>query len=166
MTPAIETALLKERPDAVSQLAHWYYEEWGRHDGKTLESVTARLAERVGNMDDLPLHVVAIGGDDVVGAAALVQSDMDILTELTPWVSSVYVADSHRRKGIGRTLLHRLEREARRLGFNRLYLYTRSEGNVAFYGGLGWQTIQEVDYHGKAFVVMVRGLTDTDGGAM
>jgi len=55
---------------------------------------------------------------------------------LTPWLSSVYVPEAHRGKGIASALSRRAASEAGKLGFDRLYLFTpRSE---ALYARLGW----------------------------
>ena len=92
-----ETSLLADRPDAVPLVARWYYAEWGRHDGKTQDGMTARLRQQADNRDTLPLFVVAAEGETIAGAAALVPHDMEILTDLTPWVSSVYVDPARHR---------------------------------------------------------------------
>jgi len=69
---------------------------------------------------------------------------MDIRPALTPWLSGVFVAPEHRRRGVGAALIERVVQEARALGKPRLYLYTSGSG--ALYLRLGWCVAERTFY--------------------
>jgi ribosomal protein S18 acetylase RimI-like enzyme len=62
------------------------------------------------------------------------------------WVYYVAVRPSHRRKGIGRDLMRRVEEELERIGCTKLNLQVRTSnrGAVSFYERLGYQVEDRV----------------------
>jgi hypothetical protein len=62
---------LADRPDALPTLARWKHNEWGHlRPGDTVEKRQARLAG-MSNRDCIPLTVVALEGEEVLGADKL-----------------------------------------------------------------------------------------------
>jgi GNAT superfamily N-acetyltransferase len=70
----------------------------------------------------------------IVGVIVLAASDERFL------IDNVAVDPSHRGKGLGRALLEFAEAEARRVGFDSIYLYTHEmmTENLAIYSRLGY----------------------------
>src|SRR4051812_13873243 len=121
-TMSIELSYLADHPALVEEIAPWLHAEWGWFTpGSTLESRRMKLREHL-NREKLPLAVVAHANGVPLGTAALRARDMDTRGELTPWLASVYVAASVRRRGLGARLVERIEAEAQRLGFPRIHL--------------------------------------------
>jgi ribosomal protein S18 acetylase RimI-like enzyme len=56
-------------------------------------------------------------------------------------IDNVAVHPSHRGRGVGKTLLEFAEREARRAGFDSIYLYTHEmmTENIALYSKIGYE---------------------------
>src|SRR6202021_579861 len=85
-------------------------------------------AERLSKANDrqrLPISLVAISPDrnTLVGSANVVATTLTH-KHLTPWLSSVYVPAEQRGKGIASPLTLAAPSEARRLGFETVYLFT------------------------------------------
>ena len=57
------------------------------------------------------------------------------------YVSTVFVEESHRRKGYGRRLMAEMERRAKELGANTIRLDTFSWQGKEFYEALGYQIV-------------------------
>jgi N-acetylglutamate synthase-like GNAT family acetyltransferase len=74
---------------------------------------------------------------------------------LSPWLASVYVPPSHRRRGFGAALCQRTVHEARRLGYERIYLFTPDKAD--FYNALGWKEIEQAKYRNQKVTVMAFG---------
>src|SRR3954467_6328091 len=131
---------LSDHPEALPTLAQWQHAEWGHfRPGDTLEKRMVRL-RRFSNGDQIPLTVVALDGNEVLGSASLIEHDMATRMELMPWLAGVFVGEQYRRRGIGAELVRRIMAEARGLKVPLLYLYTvHSE---KFYAALGW-SLQE-----------------------
>ena len=143
---------LSDHPEALLTLAEWQHAEWGHlRPGDTLEKRMVRL-RGFANGDQIPLTVVALEGDEVLGSASLIEHDMETRMELTPWLAGVFVGEPYRRRGIGAELVRRIMAEAGRLKVPVLYLYTvHSE---KFYAGLGWTLMERTSYREQPIVIM------------
>ncbi|MEN6626182.1 MAG: GNAT family N-acetyltransferase [Candidatus Sumerlaeia bacterium] len=135
---------LADHTHFIPTLARWFHAEWGYlYPERTVEILNGLVAERA-NRDRIPLTLVAIDGDEVVGTVCLKVNDMSIRPELAPWLACLYVDENHRRQGIGEALVAAIEKESARLGVNKLYLFTPSEEK--FYAKRGWSVRERVNY--------------------
>lgn len=143
---------LADRPDSLPTLARWKHQEWGHlRAGDTVEKRQARIAA-TSNRDQIPLTVVALEGEEVLGCASLIAHDMETRMELMPWLAGVFVGEAYRRRGIGAELVQRIMSEAGRLKVPLLYLYTvHSE---KFYAALGWSFLERTSYLEHDVVIM------------
>jgi len=99
-------------------------------------------------------YSITISAGRLIGSAALVQSDMDIKPDLSPWIAAVYVKEDFRRQGIATQLIGRCEREALLSNVNVLYLYT--EFASEFYETLDWCHMERCVYKGVTVDVMYK----------
>lgn len=123
---------------AVAALIH--DEFWTQVPGASVLSMARRL-EQADSADRLPLCLVALHDDTVLGTVNLVQSDDDDHPEWSPWLAGMLVAQAWRGQGVGSALVGALLAEARRLGVARVYLGTDGPG---FYTRLGAVVHQQV----------------------
>ena len=106
--------------------------------------------------DRIPIAFVALDkSDGIVGTASLVFDDLEG-DPRNPWLASVFVPPSQRRKGVASALIGTVENAAQRLGYSRLYLFTTSAGPL--YAGLGWRVLERRDYRGEHIQVMDKAL--------
>ncbi|MGO9585920.1 MAG: GNAT family N-acetyltransferase [Limisphaerales bacterium] len=153
---AIKIDFLKNHAACIPQLAKYSHDEWKPVYGKagmTLGDVVASYAQRV-NLNTLPLALVAIYHDTVIGTGSLKLQDLDVRPQLTPWVGGIFVVKEYRGQGVATALIHRLIKEARRLSVKRLYLWTSSA--EVLYAKLGWMSLERFDYCGHKISVMKR----------
>ncbi len=137
---------------AVLTLASWIQEEWGHSFLEaTFEELVSELEERT-TRRRIPETFVALEGDRPVGTASIVTHDMSTRSELSPWLSAVYVPPEFRNRGIGSKLVRRAMQEAEILGVKRLYLFTPDR--MRFYTRLGWNILEQTRYHGEDVVIM------------
>ena len=71
-------------------------------------------------------------------------------------MGGIFVVKEYRGHGVATELIHRLIKEARRLGIKRLYLWTPSA--EVLYANLGWVRLERFDYCGHEISVMQREL--------
>jgi L-amino acid N-acyltransferase YncA len=154
----MEITFLKELLDSIIQIAQWYYAEWkGIYEasGLSFEDVKTAVAERT-NTGTIPLAVVALDDKRIVGTGCLKTHDMDTRIELTPWLAGIYVERTKRRKGIGSMIVSCLDDIAKKLGMQRLYLYTPR--STIFYARLGWVENVITTYKGQHVAIMEKKL--------
>jgi GNAT superfamily N-acetyltransferase len=156
MTEAWRMEPLADHLDHVPLLAEWHHAEWGHlNRAIPLEARAERLRKRA-TRGGIPTCVVALVGDDLAGSASLVESDMDTHAELTPWLASVYVSPSFRRRGIASALVEEIEKLAAREGVDTLWLWTPDQERL--YARLGWVTTAREPYRGLIAVIMRKDL--------
>ena len=135
-------------------IAKWIYEEWSyAFPLRTLQEIQKTLFGRI-NENEMPITLVAHDERGVLGTASLKASEMEILPELTPWLSSVFVHPDHRGEGVATALVTEIEKIARQQGFSKLYVFNPIAQGV--FEKLGWSVLQTVQYGGKELGILVK----------
>ena len=148
---------LADHPEFIPLLSPLLVAEWRDViPGDSVDSRTSRLRGHL-NRDQLPIAWVAHEGGQVQGIAALRVDDLHGREDLTPWLGGVFVAPEFRRRGIGEALCHRIEREARVLGYGELYLFTLDK--QSWYAKQGWKVHQRGEWAGRPGDIMHKTLT-------
>jgi predicted N-acetyltransferase YhbS len=143
---------LQQAPHLIPTLARWHHAEWSAlNPGQSLEQRIARMS-RYRTDEALPRMVVWLDGEQPLGTAALVQSDMDTRPQQGPWLAAVYVREDCRRRGIAEALISHVVAQAREAGHPELFLFTPSQ--APYYARRGWQTLAVEDYRGQQVTVM------------
>lgn len=149
-------AYLSDYPHLAPVIARWLFDIWGHATpGKSLDDWVRDVAAHA-NRERLPLALVGLDGDALIGTAALHDYDMETRPDLSPWLANVYVATEHRHHSYGSQLVQAAEAEARRLGIAKLYLYTPDQERL--YRGLNWRPLERQEYRGEQVVIMQREL--------
>ncbi len=156
---AIRFALLADHPGAIRRIAEWYHGEWGYLSPSTGPEDIERRLRRALTRDAIPLAILALEGDEVVGVLELKFREMAIYPEREHWLGGVYVPVSHRGKGIAAGLVRHAAETARSLGIRTLSLQTEKP-NGGLYARLGWVPVERVTYRGVEVLVMERHLSD------
>ncbi len=155
MRENLKFEFLADRQDAIPIVARWYFEEWGYNvPGNSVEQTIDRLNKKL-NRDKLPLPVLAVEAEKILGVAQLKLHEMDIYPEREFWLGSLFVEPKFRGKGIGSALANKIVAIAADFGIKELYLQTEAvDGGL--YQQLGWDSIETVRYKGVDVTVMVR----------
>ncbi|QDU27604.1 acetyltransferase [Anatilimnocola aggregata] len=148
----LEILPLAARPDTIEQLAAWHFGEWGKLN--PTNDIAARSLKLQRHLQEhaIPTTFVGVEGTELLGSASLVEQDLDLRPEYTPWLASVFVAPEHRARGIGRQLVERIMAEAESLGVTKLYLFTFH--HERFYASLGWHRVEGAVYRGEPITIM------------
>jgi GNAT superfamily N-acetyltransferase len=147
---------LRTRGYHIPTIAGWLFDEWEHlRPDSSLSDVIQRLATRC-RAERIPsVHVAEINGIPA-GTVSLVEYELDIRSDLNPWVTAVYVHPCYRNRGIGRTLMRHIETIAIDFGIENLYLFTPNKQNM--YTNLGWKIIEKLIYHQRELTIMTKAL--------
>ena len=153
----MKLAYLADHPEFYPLVAQWNWDEW--HTLLVERSAAHFEAWLRANVrrDAIPTTLLAFEGAAVVGTVSVMDYDLELSNDLSPWLASLYVPPSHRGKGLGRALVQAAIDEAMRLGFRSLYLYT--PGQEAFYSTLGWKRVEAIRYRDQPITIMRRSLS-------
>jgi N-acetylglutamate synthase-like GNAT family acetyltransferase len=132
-------------------LATWHQAQFGYlNPAVTLAQRMEKLAASAHN-DSLPMTVVATSEGRLLGSASLLPRTITH-QHLSPWLSSVYVADEHRNKGVGSALVQHIVQQAARLALEKVYLFTPN--SEALYARLGWDVVEYAAFQGQHLAIM------------
>jgi GNAT superfamily N-acetyltransferase len=143
--PSPELVTLANRPDLAPRVTNWIWHKWSKHDGysfeQTLEYVAASSAGK-----EIPQTFVLLVDGEPVGTSSLVAADMKERPDLTPWMASVFVVPTARRRGHVILLIRTIETAAVAAGIPVLWLYTDTAEGI--YAKAGWRTVEIVQREG------------------
>jgi len=154
----MEIDFLKNKPQFAEKVALHWHNEWSQDKsdsdlGKQKKGILAKS-----NIGRVPFILVAFDGDTFCGSAALFENDLDSMPELGPWLAGVFVAEGFRGQGIASKLVERVFDEAKKLGFDKIYLHTETAAKL--YEKLGCKKICETkNDRGELTTVFVMSLT-------
>ncbi len=149
----MQCRLLADLPSAIPLVARWYYEEWGRDlPDNSPEICAAWLAPQV-NRERVPLHLIALEGDTVLGTAALKLREMTEFPDREHWLGGVFVPLEQRGRGVAAELTRFALEYAPRIGVRELFLQTdRLDGGL--YARAGFEPLARVHSDGHEVLVM------------
>ena len=133
--------LLSEHIGVIPTLSEWYQSTWEPYYGINGPGDARADLESRCNHDQLPIGLVAIEDNQVLGTAALA---LDVTTNLTPSIVGLLVGTAYGRRGIATALLGTAEELAGQLGYRRLYVSTTVLGDLL--NRFGWKAMGEVQF--------------------
>jgi len=141
--------------DLILKIARWYFREWNTPIDKTVRLLTTYPNEVV------LIQVILTVEGEVVATGSIrhlpnILNRHGCLSQFGPWLGALYTQAEYRRQGLGKMLLENLEREARKEGLSKIYLYTFTAESL--YKRCGWKVITRVTYKDHDTVVMEKDL--------
>ena len=148
---------LADRPEAIETVAQWYFQEWGHLQEVSSIRKTERILRRFLNRDQIPLILLAVKDEEVIGAVQLKYYEMDIYPNKEHWIGGVYVSEKYRHRKIAEKLVKEATEVARSYHIDTLYLQTQKlDGGL--YKRLGWKPVETAMYRGVTVLVMKKKL--------
>ena len=143
----IDLIPVSEFPEGATAVLQWSLDLWSDRIPGYSRSDWIAFYEKAMGADyslwdtagtDQELVYLAVMDHEVVGAIALCDfDDLEEFRHLKPWVAAFIVKAELRGTGMGTQMLYLLEGKARRLGINKLHLWT--EDQAAFYEKRGYR---------------------------
>ncbi len=96
---------------------------WGKK--KTDEELKTYIKEKVKRIleEDKVISILGLlDNDKLIGFISLFKYDGDKMKNLTPWYATMYVKKEYRNKGYSKILNDAILNEAKKKGFDRIYL--------------------------------------------
>lgn len=89
---------------------------------------------------------VAIADGKIVGLASIMKTDYYPLSEIYPWISSVFVTEEYRGHRISEKLIDFANDYAKENGFNRTYIPSE---HIGLYEKYGYRYLKDITNYGK-----------------
>lgn len=131
---------LYNHPNKMGDAVEMIYDEFvsKKENSKTFEEVQAQFAD--GDETTFPMRFIALKGEEIIGTVSLVENDLTVRPDFTPWLASLVVKSDYRSHGVGKQLLAETKKLAKSLGYKELYL--RTETAAEYYKKNGWTHIE------------------------
>nr|WP_321445050.1 hypothetical protein [uncultured Cohaesibacter sp.] len=150
---------LSELPDLAASCASFHA---GLAGDDTAEGYEMRLAAfrklaLDGEREDVIVAYRADGAKEgqIVGLAALVQTDLEAFDDLGPWVSAISVATDLKDTSMVLDMVEKIEAIAREYGHEELFIATAEPGQ---HRARGYQIIEPFDKNGSDYWVLGKAL--------
>lgn len=126
---------IKEKPEYIREVATLTNEEWGGDVETKIEKIKSRLDNKY------YCKLIMLDGEELIGFISIFPTDGDERQDLTPWYATMFVKKEHRGKGYSKILNDAILKEARKRGFERLYLKTELENYYEKFGAKYMETL-------------------------
>ena len=111
---------------------------------------------RENRFEDWESMFAAVEGERIVGHASFMKTDYYPIDDIYPWISTVFVTEDCRGRGICGLMIERINRYAKELGFRRTYIPSEIKG---LYERYGYRPVKDiVNYAGGTSRLFVKEL--------
>jgi hypothetical protein len=91
---------LSEKSDYAQTVSTWLFNEFSYLvPGITIDTIHKSVLSRL-NTKCLPLCLIALKNNELVGTVSLKPSDLDIKKNNSPWLTSLYVSNNYEKRNI------------------------------------------------------------------
>ena len=119
------TELTADSP-CLDEAVNMLWSQWGDENNYNFYEDLVLHSCRRENI--LPKFYVYLKYDRIIGICALLRYDLVSRQDLTPWLACLYVIPGERVNGIGTALQDHVVNEAKRKGYDRVFLCTEING--------------------------------------
>jgi N-acetylglutamate synthase-like GNAT family acetyltransferase len=114
-----------------SEAARYIHSKWGSPRNFVFYEDAVRHSSR----DALQQFYLLMRDERIIGCAALLTNDLISRGDLCPWLAALYVEEDERCHGFGGMLLEHGIAQAKKMGYQHVYLATDHDG---YYERYGW----------------------------
>lgn len=130
---------VREHPEYCERAIDYFSSKWDIGRNIYEDSITSSLSTE----SPLPRWYLMVDmEDEIVGCYGLIINDFVSRQDLYPYLCALYIEEKERGQALGSQLLQHGKMEAKKLGFDRLYLCTDHIGFYEKYGfvylGIGY----------------------------
>lgn len=145
---------LKENQNYLREIAILTQKEWGEKDlsAQEFENKVSHKIEKIISLLDNERYckLLLLEGEELIGFISMFPTDGDERQELSPWYATMYVKSEYRGKGYSKILNDAILAEAKRRGFEKLYLKSEL---VNYYEKFGAKYIETLNNGEKLYYI-------------
>ena len=124
---------------------------WGKKKTEEeLKTYTKEKVKRILKEDKVISILGLLDNDKLIGFISLFKYDGDEMKNLTPWYATMYVKEEYRNKGYSKILNDAILNEAKKKGYDRIYLKSNL---VNYYEKFGDKYIKTLNNKEKLYYI-------------
>jgi len=137
---------VKDYSCGLAEAAVYIHSKWGRKGNYPFYLDAITHSSEPGK--PLPGFYLLLKEEAIVGCYALLTNDLISRQDLYPWLGCLFIEETERGQQLGNLLMQHGINEAKRLGFNTVYLTTDHD---SYYEKYGWQRMEDgYDFWGNS----------------
>lgn len=145
---------IKEKQEYLKEVAELTQKEWGSKElskQEYEEKVSLKIDKIKSLWDDVRYcKLLLIEDETLIGFISMFPTDGEERQDLTPWYATMYVKKEYRGKGYSKILNDAILEEARKRGFEKLYLKSEL---VNYYEKFGAKYIETLNNGEKLYYI-------------
>lgn len=139
----ISIRFLADHPETISTLVKWFRAQWPDYFAAMSDEEMEQDFLEDAARDRIPIRLVALEANELVGTIVLRENGNDLLREFQPELGGLFVSEPQRGRGIGTALIQAGMQVARDQGYEVVFATTTAAAGIL--ERLGWESVQWVD---------------------
>lgn len=143
---------LKDKMEYIHEVAELTLKEWGSYTWENFESKVNNKIKKIESNFNNPYYckLILLYEDSLAGFISIFPKDGYERTDLSPWYATMYVKEEYRGKGYSKILNDAILKEAKRRGFDKLYL---KSALVNYYEKFGAKYMEDLKNGEKLYYI-------------
>lgn len=131
---------VREQPDYTNKAISYLQQNW-----KSIPPIIYEdcISHCIGARNDLPQWYLLEKKSEIIGCAGLITNDFISRGDLYPWLCALFIEEEHRGNAYALKLMEKAKADAKKFGFDYLYLST---SHIGYYEKYGFEYVAQ-GYH-------------------
>lgn len=134
----------------LKKIINKHFNHWVQFNSNMdFETIQNKFENIYAKNNNLPFGIAMIENDELIGFLVLKKQCLDKYPQYTPWISDVMIFDNFRNLGYGTKLINETLIILKKLGYNKVYLWT--DQAPVFYEKIGFTYEGEIEKNEGGF---------------
>lgn len=129
---------MKDYSNGLDKAIKYYHSKWGGPNNYNF--FYDAIFHSSNNKKGLPRFYLLMKEEKIIGCCGLIINDFISRHDLYPWLCGIFIEESERGQALGNMLMEYAEAEAKKAGYENIYLTTAHNG---YYEKYGWKRIED-----------------------
>lgn len=131
---------IKDKLNYLKEYVKLCYLEWSDREKPLVKYMDYKI-DSIKSGDKVISILGLVNEEELIGFISLFKYDGDERKDLTPWYATMYVKKEYREKGYSKLLNQAIIKEAKRLGYDKVYL---KSDLINYYEKFGAKSIEQL----------------------
>lgn len=145
---------IKDKQEYIREVAILTQKEWGKKnltEKEFEEKINNKVNKIISLLDEKNYcKLILLEEDKLIGFISIFPHDGDERQDLSPWYATMYVKEEYRGKGYSKILNDAILKEAKKRGFEKIYLKSALKN---YYEKFGAQYIETLENGESLFII-------------